>query len=136
LKKSVSFEIDTGFSETVLMPIHYIELLDIHIQSEEYLSQANGELLLCMTGSVDFSWFGKHRRTKIYFSDTESCLLGRRFLEQTILTINFDDQFCTQTSLDYPRSNDASLNITHGKNQRIKRHATRLQRDFQKNPAD
>jgi predicted aspartyl protease len=89
LKKPISFEIDTGFSSYLLMPSNYLDLFNANITGEVFFKLSDGSFLQGSTGHVEISWFGEKSLVPIVFTNTPLFLIGRKLLENTVLTIDF-----------------------------------------------
>ncbi len=76
-RKSLVFEIDTGFSGSLLMPIEYAELLCDAPKGTEFFQQANGEIFGGVVGVVTLIWFQQPKLVDVCFAETTVFLLGR-----------------------------------------------------------
>ncbi len=89
-KKLITFEVDTGFSGSLLMPIEYAELLCDAPKGTEFFQQANGEIFGGVVGVVTLIWFQQPKLGDVCFAETTVFLLGRKLLENTCLSIDFN----------------------------------------------
>ena len=89
-KKIITFEIDTGFSGSLLMPIEYAELLCDAPKGTEFFQQANGEVFGGVVGVATLVWFQQPKLVEVCFAETNVFLLGRKLLENTCLSIDFN----------------------------------------------
>lgn len=88
-RKRIAFEIDTGFSGSLLMPIEYADLLAIAPKGAEFFEQANGALVGGVVGTATIMWFDKPKLVDVCFAETSVFLLGRALLDQTRLCLDF-----------------------------------------------
>ncbi len=89
-RKSLVFEIDTGFSGSLLMPIKYAELLCDAPKGTEFFQQANGEIFGGIVGTATLIWFQQPKLVDVCFAETTVFLLGRKLLENTCLYVDFN----------------------------------------------
>ncbi|MFQ3597190.1 MAG: hypothetical protein SNJ55_12795 [Chloroherpetonaceae bacterium] len=89
-KKRLTFEIDTGFSGSLLMPIEYAELLSGAPKGTEFFQQANGEVIGGIVGTATLIWFQQPKLVDGCFAETNVFLLGRKLLEKTCVFIDFN----------------------------------------------
>ncbi len=89
-KKSLDFEIDTGFSGSLLLPIEYAEYLSDAPKGTEFFQQANGEVIGGLVGTATVMWFQQPKLVDVCFAETNVFLLGRKLLRHTCLSIDFN----------------------------------------------
>jgi len=89
-KNFITFEIDTGFSGSLLMPIEYADFLSVSPKGTEFFQQANGEVFGGVVGVATLVWFQQPKLVEVCFAETTVFLLGRKLLESTCLSIDFN----------------------------------------------
>lgn len=68
----------------------YADFLSVSPKGTEFFQQENGEIFGGVVGTVTLIWFQQPKLVEVCFAETTVFLLGRKLLENTCLSIDFN----------------------------------------------
>ena len=80
--------LDTGFTESLLLPTNLVEPLGLTVQEESAIGLGDGTTALMEVVMMDVEWLGGWRTVPVYVAPTDA-LIGVSLLEGLRLTIDF-----------------------------------------------